>query len=155
MRSASVAMAIGFAASARGSVRGRIRSQTQNSTTTPAPKTHSTCTFAQIATRSGTQRSGRAERAARARSISHTHAAMPANENTCGRGSARGSRISQPNTHTASAAAPDARTRLARTISQSVAASRSACTAWIAALPPRVHRKYAPKSKSHEVYGWG
>ena len=75
---------------------GRASSVTANSPTITTPKMHSPCALLQRATSGSAQIRGAALRAAAARSISHAHTAIPANDTRCGRGIARGSITRKP-----------------------------------------------------------
>ena len=103
------------------------------------PNTLSTCTLLHTTIIGTAHRSGRADRVAMARSTSHRQMAMPANENTCGRGIARGSIVTHTIAETITAAAQVERCSTAMKQKTSASAINSACAVCKAAALPIYH----------------
>ena len=89
------------AASRRVSADGQASSASAKRPISNTPKTHSMWRLLQRATIGIAHQSGRADRRARARWMSHEHAAIPAKETRCGRGITRGSSTKNPRTRIA------------------------------------------------------
>src|SRR5436190_22524305 len=112
-RPARVAMPIARIASWRLSDEGCRNSATANKPTNATPNTLSTCTLLHTTMSGIAHSSGRADFAAHARSTNHTQMAIPANENTWGRGIDRGSMVSHTIAVITIAAAIDDRVTIA------------------------------------------